>query len=259
MALARLTRTEAVVLRRHDLGEADRIVTLYTQHLGKVKAVAKGVRRPTSRLGGHLELFKRSQIMLARGRNLQVITQVETIEPFLGLREDLWRAGQAYCVAELVDRLTEEHAENQALFDRLTQSLGRIATGRRPDHAAHLFEIQALGLLGYRPELGVCVRCREPLQPADNAFSPNAGGVICPTCRPSDPSGRPLSANALKVLRLYQRDDWPTVDRLRVDSELGEELEQLLRTYLQYIAEAQLKSARFVATLRRDGLVGVKT
>jgi DNA repair protein RecO (recombination protein O) len=256
LATPRLSRTEAVVLRRHDLGEADRIVTLYTLHQGKVRAIAKGVRRPTSRLGGHLELFTRSHVMLARGRNLEIITQVDTIEPYMGLRSDLWRAGLAYYVAELVDRMTEEHAENAALYELLTRTLERIATGRRPDHAMHLFEIQALGLLGFRPELTVCVRCRETLEPVENGFSFSAGGIVCPICRARETGARAVSANALKVMRLYQNGAWATLDRLRVDVALGEDLDQTLRLYVQYIAETQLKSASFVAALRREGLVG---
>jgi DNA repair protein RecO (recombination protein O) len=249
-----VVRTEAVVLRRHDLGEADRIITLYTSHAGKVRAVAKGVRRPTSRLGGHLELFTHSRLMLARGRNLDLITQVETVDPFIGLREDLWRAGLAYYVAELVDRLTEDRAENQALFQLLVTTLGRIATERRASLALNHFELQMLSLLGYRPELRVCVGCRKPLEPIDNSFSLSSGGVLCPECSNLDPMARRLSANALKVLRLHLADDWTTANRLRIDATLADELEQTIRAYGQFIAETQLKSADFVATLRRDGI-----
>jgi DNA repair protein RecO (recombination protein O) len=244
-----------VVLRRHDLGETDRIVTLYTAHLGKVKAVAKGVRRPTSKLGGHLELFTRSQLMLARGRNLDVITQVETIDAYRGLRDDLWRAGLAYYAAELVDRLTEERAENEALYTLLTTTLGRIADSRRPDHATHVFELGALSVLGFHPELAVCAACRAPLQPIENGFSSAAGGVVCATCRPHEAAARRLSANALKMLRLYLNGSWPTIERVKLEEGLVEEIDQLLRAHVQYIAESQLKSAGFVAALRREGLV----
>lgn len=255
MAGAHLLRTEAVVLRRHDLGEADRIITLFTADLGKLRAVAKGVRRPTSKLGGHLELFTHSQILLARGRNLDVVTQVETIDSFLGLRDDLWRAGQAYYAAELLDRLTEDHSENRALFRLLVTTLQRVATARRPDQAARLFEVQALDLLGYRPEITRCVKCREPLEPDRVWFSVSDGGALCRSCRGGSPAGRELSPNALKVLRRYQSGDWDTVSRLRLGDDLGGELERLLRDYTQYVAETQLKSAAFVTALRQQGMV----
>lgn len=259
MASPHLIRTEAVVLRRHDLGEADRIVTLYTAHAGKVRAVAKGVRRPTSKLGGHLELFTHSQVMLARGRNLDVITQIETLSSFLGLREDLWRAGHAYYAAELLDRMTEEHAENFALFRLMVTTLDRIATVRRPDQAVRLFEVRALDLLGYRPELRRCVRCREAVRPDEMAFSSTDGGVLCETCWPASPLARRLSTNGLKILRLYQADDWDTVNRLRIGDELRSEIEQVLRDYVQYVSEAQLKSAAFVTSLRDQGLTSSRS
>ncbi len=255
MAGPRLLRTEAVVLRRHDLGETDRILTLFTAHHGKLRAVAKGIRRPTSKLGGHLELFTHSQILLARGRNLDVITQVDTLDPFIGLRENLWRASQAYCAAELIDRLTEDHAENQPLFRLLTSTFERVATCRRPDQAVRFFEVQALGLLGYRPEITRCVKCRGALEPDRTWFSVSDGGILCSSCRVSSPACRELSQNAVKVLRLYQSGDWETASRLRIGDDLAAELERVLRDYTQYVAETQLKSAAFVTSLREQGLI----
>jgi len=258
VAAPHLVRTEAVVLRRHDLGEADRIVTLYTASGGKLRAVAKGVRRPTSRLGGHLELFTRCQVMLARGRNLDIITQVETVDPHLGIRENLWRASLAYYAAEIIDRLTEDRSDSPGLYDLLTQALERIANSRRPNHALHLFLVQLLSGLGYRSELQRCVQCRRPLEAVENGFSAIAGGALCPNCRALDAASRPLSLslNALKVLRLCQVGDWPSIERLRLEVALNDELEEVLRNLVQHIAESKLKSAAFVATLRDEGLAG---
>ena len=251
-----LLRADAVVLRRHDLGEADRIVTVFTAQHGKVRAVAKGVRRPTSKLGGHLELFIHSQIVLARGRNLDVITQAETVSSFLGLREDLWRASHAYYVAELLDRMTEDRAENLPLFRLLLATLDRVSSARRPDQAVRFFEMQVLGLLGYRPELRHCVQCRRDLDPERVAFSSADGGVVCPECRPRCPGAKDISANAVKILRLYQTADWETTSRLRIGDDLTGTLEQCLREYLHYVVETQLKSAAFVASLREQGIGG---
>ena len=256
MAAPHLVRTEAVVLRRHDLGEADRIITLYTASGGKLRAVAKGVRRPTSRLGGHLELFTCCQVMLARGRNLDIITQVETIDPHVGIRENLWRAGLAYYAAETIDRLTEDHSDSPGIYDLLRKTLDRVATSRRPNHALHLFLVQLLSGLGYRPELQICVQCRRPLEAVENGFSAAAGGALCPECRVLDQGSTPLSLNALKVLRLCQAGDWTSIERLRLEPPLADEIENVLRLLIQHIAETKLKSASFVATLRDEGLAG---
>ena len=254
MASPRLLRTDAVVLRRHDLGETDRIVTLYTSVHGKLRAIAKGVRRPTSKLGGHLELFTHNHLMLARGRSLDVITQVETVSSFIGLREDLWRTGLAYYIAELVDRLTEDRSENVALFDLMVATLERLATASRPDLAVRFFEVQAVGLLGFRPELRNCVHCRRSLEPLGNAFSNLHGGILCRTCRSTDPDSPMLSTNGLKVLRLCQDGNWNLVSRLHVTPELTNELDHVCSGYSSFVAESHLKSANFVASLRRDGL-----
>jgi DNA repair protein RecO (recombination protein O) len=240
------------VLRRHDFGEADRIITLYTENLGKVRAIAKGVRRPTSRLGGHLELFSRIQIMLARGRNLETVTQVDTIDPFVGIRDDLWRTSLAYYVAELLDRLTEEHSENRVLFRAAVSAFGRIATSDRPSEALHHFEVHALDVLGFRPELKVCVRCRQSLRPEGNAFSAVSGGILCADCRGVDPVAPDISANAIRMLRLYLADDWSTTSRLRIDAVLADEVASILRAYTYSVAESTLKSDRFIQELRRD-------
>lgn len=257
MRAPHLVRTEAVVLRRHDLGEADRIITLYTLHLGKVRVIAKGVRRPTSRLGGHLELFTHAQVMLAKGRNLDIITQVETQNAFLGLREDLWRAGLAYYAAETLDRLTEDHQENAALFQLLVQTLDRIANSRRPTHALHYFLLHLLSRLGYRPELYQCVQCRRPLEPVENGFSASTGGALCPECTRADPTARRFSVTLLKVFRYFLTASWPEVERLRLDQALSDEIEEILRVSAQLVAESKLKSAGFVATLRSGGLGGI--
>lgn len=252
MAPPHLIRVDAVVLRRHDFGEADRVVTLYTESLGKVRAIAKGVRRTTSRLGGHLELFAHIQVMLARGRNLDTITQVDTIDSFVGIREDLWRTSLAYYAAELLDRLTEEHEEHRELFQGTVDAFTRIATSDRPSEALHHFELRALDVLGFRPEVKVCVRCRQPLRPLGNAFSPISGGILCADCRSDDPAASEISSNAIKMVRLYLADDWSTTTRLRIEPELADEIGAILLRYTHSVAEASFKSESFIRELRLD-------
>src|SRR5512137_1244562 len=105
---ARVYHTEGIVLRHSDFGEADRLLSVFTPHLGKVRLLAKGIRKPASRKAGHLELFTRTQLLIARGRNLDIVTQAQTLEPYLTLRQDLWRMSHAYYVGELVDSFGEE-------------------------------------------------------------------------------------------------------------------------------------------------------
>ena len=123
MSTPRLYNTEAVVLRKTELGEADSILTLYTPHLGKIRAVAKGVRRPKSKIGGHVEQLVHSQMLLARSKSLDIVSQSQAIESFLPLRDNLWRTSSALYAVELVDRFTAEGEENYPLFRLLVDTL----------------------------------------------------------------------------------------------------------------------------------------
>jgi len=138
MATPKVYKTHAIVLKRINLGEADKILTLYTPNLGKLSAIAKGVRRPKSKMGGHLELLTHCSLMLARGQNLDIITQSETISSFLPLRDDLWRSSLALYAAELVAQFTAEHVENYPIYrlflDRYPSSPVRDRQ-RGADHA----------------------------------------------------------------------------------------------------------------------------
>ncbi len=122
----RLYKTEAIVLDRRDFGEADRLLTLFTPGLGKVRAIAKGARRTTSRLSGHIELFTHTYLFLASGRNLDIVTQSQLIHSHERLREDLWRAALGLHVVELANHFSEERLENPGLWRALLEALRRL-------------------------------------------------------------------------------------------------------------------------------------
>jgi DNA repair protein RecO (recombination protein O) len=251
MGKPKLYNTEAVVIHRSKLGEADYILTLYTPHLGKLSAVAKGVRRPKSKMGGHVELLTHSQVLLARGRNLDTLTQCQTLHSFLSLREDLERVSRGLYVAELVHRFTEEHLENYPLFQLLVGTLDWLGLLRAGTLALRYFEVRLLDVLGYRPQLSTCVGCGSKLEPTLNFFSSASGGVLCPDCGPGEPKARTLSVAALKVLRLLQGADRDLASRVRMDAQLSLELKLLLRGYMGYLLEREVKSAAWLDRLDR--------
>jgi len=253
MTTPKVYKTEAIVLKRMNLGEADRLLTLYSPTLGKFRAVAKGVRRPKSKMGGHLELLTHSALMLARGQNLDIITQSQAINSFLPLRADLWRASLAIYAAELVESFTAEHVENRPLFQLLLSTLGWICEAQDAELAVRYFELNMLTHLGYRPQLHQCLGCDAPLEPVANFFSPSSGGVLCPICQAKEPMARPISVNALKVMRFLERSDYARVSKLKVKAELGRELELLMRHYIKYLLEREVKSVEFVDRLRKGG------
>jgi DNA repair protein RecO (recombination protein O) len=244
----RLYRTPAVVLKRMDLGEADRVLTLFTRDEGKVRAVARGVRRTTSRSAGHLEPFTLSDVLFAVGRELDVISQADTLESFRKVREDLVLTTHAYYLAEMVDLLTEERFENRAVFDTLVEAFHNL--NLLPDSKLVLigFHLQLLQCLGYRPELRECVGCRESIQPERNQFSALHGGVMCPGCGIQEATARPIGVQALKLLRFVQL----TAGRQPVTTpaHVTREAEALLRDYAEQLAERRLRSPALIARVQ---------
>jgi DNA repair protein RecO (recombination protein O) len=177
----RVYRTEAIVIRRSDAGEADRLITILTPH-GRQRVVARGARKIHSRLAGHIELFTHTMLMLAIGRNLHIVTQSSPLDRFERLRTDLERIGAAYYAAELVDRLVEEDAENKRAFSILLGTLRALDAGAAIDLTLRAYELHLLDALGYRPQLYECAACGAVLTEATNRFSPVTGGALCLAC-----------------------------------------------------------------------------
>ena len=249
-------QTEAIIIKKTRLGEADRILTLYTPGLGKIQAVAKGVRRPRSKMSGHLELLTHSLISLARGKNIDTVTNCRTINSFLPLKSDLELAACALYVTELVNQFAADHLENRPFFRLLLETLQRLSQANDSGLALRYFELQLLNVTGYRPQLQHCVSCRQSLKPATSFFSPGSGGVICPDCRMKQPLSYPVSTSALKVMRRLQNSDFNTTRSLKLPPELSREVEILLRNYLQYLLEREIKSAVWRDSLRYRGAGG---
>jgi DNA repair protein RecO (recombination protein O) len=246
----RYYQTEAIIIKKIKLGEADRILTFYTPDYGKIEGVAKGVRRPKSKMAGHLELLTYSQIRLAHGRNLDTIIGSQTIDTFMALKSDLWLISYGLYAAELVNQFTVEHLSNTALFQLFLEALQRISRADNPEMTLRYFELHLLALMGYRPQLQECVSCRIELQPAPNAFCSRSGGILCPDCSHEHPSSFPISVDALKVLRLFQRNNFAVVGRLKIGPALSEELKTTLAGYIRYLLEREVKSASWLDTLR---------
>jgi DNA repair protein RecO (recombination protein O) len=247
----RVYKTAAIVLRNRKLGDSDKILTLYTANLGKIDAVAKGVRKTKSRLAGHVEPLTQAMFMLAQGKSLDIVTQVETVESFQALRDDLDRLSRSLYVCELMDKFSEPHAENFGLYRLLLDTLRRIETGPELDTPVRYYEMRLLDALGYRPELEECVTCRNRLAATTNFWSAGAGGAVCPNCRQDEMAVRPISANAIKLLRLLLHGRYSDVARIAIDGQLASELERALVEYVRWVLERDVRSAAFIDTVRR--------
>ncbi|MBI9048714.1 MAG: DNA repair protein RecO [Anaerolineaceae bacterium] len=246
----RSLKVEAVILQHSDWGEADRLLRIFSREQGKLKIVAKGVRRIRSRKAGHLEPITRVSLLLARGTGMWIVTQAETIHPHLALRADLLLTGYACYLTELVDRFTIEEEGNYALYQLFTQSLERLESSADPYLVVRFFEIHLLDLLGYRPELLNCVSCREPIQPQNQFFSYLQGGVICPKCIGRAVDAQPVSMSALKYMRHMQRSQFEKLNGVYIPNEIRDALEQLLTRYINFLLERQVNSSSFIRMVR---------
>jgi len=248
----RVYRTEGVVLRRQDLGEADRLTTIYTLDYGKLRLVAKGVRRIRSRKAGHLEPFTRVALLIARGRELDIITQAETIDGYPGFRNNLDQLGQASYIVELLDCFSVEEGEgNHTQYQLLLDSLDRLAKSEVDPYGVILyFELRLLDLVGYRPELFRCVECDSEIRPEDQFFSSHQGGILCPNCGRGKKNIHSISLAGLKVLRHYQRSNYETASSPKVPAYLFAEVDHLMERYINYLLERQLNVPIFIRRLR---------
>ena len=244
-------RVESIVLRHQDYGEADRFLVLFTRERGKLRAIAKGVRKPHSRKAGHLEPFMRASLQLARGRDLVIVTQAETLDAYLPLREDILLATYASYVVELLDRFTFEEGENPAMYRLLRNTLARLSVREEPELVVRYYEMRLLDLLGYRPKLFFCAGCEEEIEPRDQYFSAERGGVLCPSCGARTSRVRPVSMTVLKYLRHLQRSSFREASRIRLSDAEAQQMEQLMQHYLTYLLERGLNSPAFLRNVKK--------
>ena len=192
--------TTGIVLRRHNLGEADRIITFLTPEYGKVRAVAKGVRRIKSRMAGHLELFSRSQLMLAEGRNLDIVTSARLQHFGAGSTDNYDRLRLSYLAAEMLEKLTDDEGVPQPDLFMLAASLYEALEAAPSFGWLELsFKLKLADSLGYRPELGQCMQCGSGSSDREYFFSPTLGGIIDSSCKTGLES--PMSHKEIKLWR----------------------------------------------------------
>ena len=258
-------RDQAVVLRKLDYGEADRIYTLLTREHGKVGAIAKGVRKTSSRLAHALGLYAHVDVLLAHGRNLDVVAQASLL-PGTRLAAEVERTAHAALIAELAERVTEDRHPVEGIYELTVLALEELAREAQPRRASAYFLSQALDLLGYAPQLSDCAACGQLLEPVPSAFSPAAGGFLCMDCaavsggvNPGPPESRQtfwgggmmlISVAALKVLRLMAAGEIGLYRRLRLEAAVLLEVETVLEAQLEHHLDRRLKSLQFLRSMR---------
>ena len=186
------------------------------------------------------------------GGETWIPTGSQTINSFLPLKSDLWLTSYGLYLIELVNQFTADHVENRRLFRLLLDTMHNLCQPVNKELTLRYFELHLLHEVGYRPQLQWCVLCHTPLKPVTNSFCPSAGGILCPDCTHTQPLTYPLSVNALKVLRLLQGSDYQVVSKLKMDPRLSQEIEIIMRNYLKYLLERDVKSVAWLDTLKEQ-------
>lgn len=245
-------RAEAVVLKHSEFGEADRLLTIYTRQQGKLRAIAKGARKVRSRKGGHVEPFTRVNLLLATGRDLYIVTQAEAVEMYPALRTDLPLLGYASYVMELLDKFTYDEEQNSGVYRLLVNTLKRLDEGQDAELVVRYYEIRLLDLLGFRPELNQCVVSEAEIKAEDQYFSARLGGAVSPQHGKRLEGAVPISMEALKYMRHFQRSSYAAATRAQMTPEVQRELEIVMQHYLTYLLERGLNSPTFLRRVRRE-------
>ncbi|MGM1063855.1 DNA repair protein RecO [Saccharothrix sp. Mg75] len=248
--MANLYRDTGVVLRVQKLGEADRIITLLTQKHGKVRAVAKGVRRTSSRFGARLEPFGHVDVQFYPGRSLDVVTQVQTLDAFgVVLVDDYQRYTAACAVLETADRLAAEEGEPALRLYLLVTGALRALAAKERDASLVLdaFLMRAMAFAGWAPAVDECARCGDP--GPHRAFNVHAGGLVCPRCKP--PGSAQPSPDTLALLGALLHGRWDAVDA--IPDNARRDASGLVAAHLQWHLERQLRSLPLVERKARPG------
>jgi DNA repair protein RecO (recombination protein O) len=246
----RLYRTTGIIIRRMDVGEADRLITVLTPE-GKLTATARGVRKTASKLAGHLELLSECQLQLARGRSRDVITQSMALSRFEPVHNALLTMAAGYYVAELADAMVADEETAPGAYTCLKQTLQHLPTAPTVDMVLHWYTLQLCDAAGYRPQLVTCVVCGQMLTEAAERWSVRQGGMLCNDCRRMDSQAQLIELAVFKVLRFTQRESLAVVMTIKQPPEVHDRVFALLRQWVMQQSERRLRSATFLDDVRR--------
>lgn len=261
-------KTRAFILKTQDYRDTSLLAHFYTSEYGKIRGIVKGIRDTRARFGGTLEPFSLNEILFykrRRGGDLHQVTQIELLDDFTGVREDLERLGWASYFVELVNELTEAEDPNAEIFALLGDSLRFLASGASAKRAARIFEVKLLEHLGLVPEVSSCVVCRAE-RPDPAFFNVALGGIRCRACSQSrvpDAAGRfaeqsavvgiPVSRGTLNFLQHVRRAAVEELYKVKVSQEVGAELEKMLRRFVDFHLSNKLKSVIFMEKMGLSG------
>lgn len=249
-----IQKCEGIVIRRIDYGENNKIITIYTREWGKIGVMARGANKPKSRLSSVTQLFYYGYFLVKGSTGLGSLSQGEPISSFRHIREDIISTAYASYIIELLDKATDERKPNPFLFELVYQTLHYINEGYDAEVLTAIFEMKMLSVLGIPPVLDRCVCCQRT--EGEFAFSVREGGFICHQCKEKDMYRIPISAQTVKLLRIFYHFDLSRLGNISLKEETKKELKLVIESYYDEYSGLMLKSKKFLQQLHKlDGLL----
>lgn len=234
-------KTHGLIINRHNLGEADRIITILTPELGTIRAVAKGVRRIKSKLGGHVELFCQSELILAKGKNLDILTSARLLRHPAGITDDYDKMRLAYLFAEMVDKLSGEREHHDGLYQLAAHGYSGLTDGPANSLMELWFKLQLLAVLGYHPQLDSCVICGAGGEKGQYSFNVELGGIVDAGCRGA--GAVPMSHVAIKLWRILLSNPIARIRQVGGATEAAAEALDICNLFYDYTFGRRFKSS----------------
>jgi len=242
-----LYKCEGIIIRTTDYGETNKVVTIYTREKGKVGVMARGAKKPNSRLSAVTQLFTYGTFLFQKSSGLGSLQQGETVQSMRRIREDIFLTAYASYITELLDKGTDNNESNPFLFELYYQTMNYLSEGIDPDVLTNIFEVKMLNVLGLYPEVNECVICKK--KEGTFHFSIKENGFICHRCFENDPYRLIISQATVKLIRLFYYLDLSRLGKVSVKQETKKELQKVLDEYYKEYSGLNLKSKRFLKQL----------
>ena len=247
-----LYKTVGIVLKSIEYGDADKIATIYTKNYGKVRAIAKGVRKTKSKFGSSLEILTYAIFLFYKGKNLDTISQTEILESFFSTSKEVIKFAFATNCAEIVDKLTEEGETNIGLFNLLKEVLHYLREAKDPKLVNLSFKWKVISVLGYKPSFNLCCRCNKKVsdQKMGEYFSVKDGGIVCNECASKDNKDyMPVSNYFTKLVKKILITPLSIISNYTIPEKRLKELEEITESYLAYYSEKSFRTDDFLKSI----------
>lgn len=252
--------TQAINLKSYNLGEADKIMVMYSRDHGAIRCVAKGIKRPTSKLGGRMQTLIANQLFLAKGKNLDIVCQAEIIDDFKPIRKDITKLTYSIYCAELINAFGIENDPNSAqIYDLFFECLKNIALASGSDEVLWTvirFKLKLMQQIGYALELDTCVKCNEKIKDGATAFCSHSGGVICESCNRQGMQNHDIDFNVIKLFKDAVKFDFPEEEsysqgdnKVMVNNLMLSYSFNILKEYISLRLHKKLKTSELIECL----------